>query len=339
MKKNIILFCLLFIVSVNFAGDASRKGTTGADQLLIPVGARGIALGGSFVANVTGIESIYYNPAGLDVNQSNEAMFNYMSHFAGINLSYFAANAQLGSLGSIGLSFKTLDFGDIPVTTVASPDGTGSNYSPSFLIGTITYSKVITDRVAVGFNAKIINESILDVSATGYALDFGVQYSFNNNLKLGATVMNIGGNMEYSGLQLQTKTKVPGSSLQGVDGAYQIIPEAFQLPSYFELSLAYTYAVNDQNSLSLGTRFRNNNVLEDQMAYGLEYNFMSILFLRGGYDMLFENASENIYGLTLGAGVAYDVSSSLEINVDYAYREVKDFPDPNHVITVKMSIQ
>lgn len=36
MKKIIILLMLIAFISPNFAGDKARKGTTGAEQLLIP---------------------------------------------------------------------------------------------------------------------------------------------------------------------------------------------------------------------------------------------------------------------------------------------------------------
>lgn len=329
---------IVAFTSLSFAGDVARKGTTGADQLLIPVGARGIATGGAFVANISGIESMYYNPAGVAVGEKSEAMFNYMSYIADINVSYFAAVASLGDFGSLGLSFKTMDFGDIPVTTVDNPDGTGANYSPSFLVGGLTYSKIITDRVAIGVNLKVISESILDANATGFAMDFGVQYSFGNNLKLGATVMNIGSNMEYTGESLQQRTSIPGSSLQGGSGNFEVDTEPFQIPSYFELSVAYQYDFNDQNNLNFATRFRNNNVLEDVMSFGAEYGFMNTFFVRGGYDLAFENRDDQIFGFTAGAGVNYEFSNDLGVTVDYAFRDVKEFPTSNHIFTVKLSL-
>jgi hypothetical protein len=145
--------------------------------------------------------------------------------------------------------------------------------------------------------------------------------------------------MEYSGLGLQHATSIPNSGLQGGDGVFEVVPEPFQIPSYFELSIAYNYAFNDQNDLVLGTRFRNNNVLEDQISYGLEYGFMDILFLRGGYDMYTENLDENIYGLTLGAGIHYEISNDFDFGFDYAYRDVKEFADPNHVFTIILGLK
>jgi len=100
--KKIILILILIATSI-YAGDVARKGTTGAEQVLIPVGARGIATGGAFLANITGLESIFYNPAGLDIYPQTEAMFSYVNYLADINISYFSLGTFLGDIGSIGL--------------------------------------------------------------------------------------------------------------------------------------------------------------------------------------------------------------------------------------------
>ncbi len=93
-----------------YGGDVSRKGTTGAELLLIPVGATGIATGGSFAASITGLESIYYNPAGLSKSSGTEVMFNFMTHIADVNLAYFAISTPLEGIGTLGMFFKTFRF-------------------------------------------------------------------------------------------------------------------------------------------------------------------------------------------------------------------------------------
>lgn len=336
MKKLLIIFTVLVFFSSLYAGDVARKGTTGADQLLIPVGARGIATGGAMLASLTGLESVYYNPAGLARGEGAEAMFSYMSYLADINISYFAVASNLGDFGSIGLSFKTFDFGDIPVTTVEFPDGTGETYSPTFLTMGLTYSKIITDRISVGANFKLITEEIINTSATGFALDFGVQYRFSESLYLGASVKNIGTNMTYSGPDLQSRTEIPGANITDPGGIYEVVAEEFQIPSYFELSLAYNYNFNEQNNIMLASTFVNNNSFEDQLNFGLEYGFMNTFFVRGGYNMLTENTEGSVFGFTAGAGVQYDFGAEVGIVVDYAFRQVDEFPDPNHIFTVKL---
>lgn len=336
MKKIILVFILLFLTLPLLAGDDSRKGTTGADQLLIPVGARGIATGGSFIASLTGLESIYYNPAGLDITQRTEAMFSYMNYIADINVSYIAVGTSLGDFGSLGLSFKTFDFGDIPVTTNEFPDGTGKTYSPVFLTAGLTYSKVLTDRIAVGTNLKFITETIENTSATGFAIDIGVQYKFNPNFSLGAALKNVGTNMTYAGQDLKRRTNVPGADPGSPGATFEVVTESFQIPSYFELSFAYTYDLNEQNALMLGSAFTANNSLEDKFHFGLEYGFMKSFFLRGGYNFLTENNEESIFGFTAGAGVNYEFGTGMGLSFDYAFRDTKEFPTSNHIFTVKM---
>lgn len=340
MKNLITIILMVLFTAAIYAGDVARKGTTGAEQLLIPVGARGIATGGAFVSSLTGLESIYYNPAGLDLSRGSEAMFSYMNYIADINISYFGASTNLGDLGSIALTFKTLDFGEIPKTTAEFPDGTGSTYSPTFITVGLTYSKIITDRISVGTNFKLINESIENTSATGLAIDFGVQYRFNQQLSIGATLKNIGPNMQYSGSELQQRTDITGTFPGSPQGTFEIPTEAFSIPSYFELSLAYNYMIDEQNNLLLGSSFTANNALEDAMKFGLEYGFMDMFFVRGGYNLTLggeENSS--IFGFTAGAGVDYKIGSGVGMTFDYAYRDVKDFPTSNHIFTVKLAFQ
>lgn len=337
MKRfKIIIAVLIFSVSL-FAGDVARKGTTGADHLLIPVGARGIATGGAMLATLTGVESIYYNPAGLDKSSGGgEAMFSYMSYLADINISYFGASTKLGDFGSIALTLRSLDVGDIPVTTIDFPDGTGETYSPTYLTLGLTYSKLLTDRISIGANFKLITEEIVNTSASGFAIDFGVQYRFSESLFLGASVKNIGTNMVYEGPDLQTDTDIPDDAIGARPGRYEVVAEEFQIPSYFELSIAYKYDFNEQNNLMIASTFVNNNSFEDNMKFGLEYGFMNTFFLRGGYSLLLQNSEDNIFGFAAGAGVNYDFGNELGITVDYAFRDVQEFPEPNHIFTVKL---
>jgi hypothetical protein len=273
--KKIVTIILLAVFSVAlYAGDVSRKGTTGADQLLIPVGARGIATGGAFISNLTGLESIYYNPAGLDRSSGAEAIFGYMNYVADVNVSYFGIGTKIGDLGSIGLTFKTLDFGDIPITTAEFPDGDGRTYSPGFMTLGLTYSRVITDRISVGTNFKLISESIENTSATGFAIDFGVQYHFDSQISIGATLKNIGANMSYSGPELQQSTSINGTSSGSPNGTFEIPTETFSIPSYFELGASYNSIFDEQNNLLVGASFTANNALQDALNFGLEYKFM-----------------------------------------------------------------
>jgi hypothetical protein len=156
---------------------------------------------------------------------------------------------------------------------------------------------------------------------------------------IGAAVMNIGPNMQYSGPELSAFTGIPGSNPGTPGGQYQIVTESFQIPSYFLLSLAYNLNFNEQNNLVLASTFTANNSLEDNMNFGLEYGFLNNFFVRGGYNLLLENSDQNIFGLTFGAGIDYQLGSDIGFAFDYAFRDVKDFPTANHVFTIKLNFQ
>lgn len=338
MKIFITTVLLIALAMPSFAGDPSRKGTSGADYLLIPVGARGIATGQAFISSVSGAEAIFYNPAGLDVTGRTEAMFSQMQYIADINVAYFAVSSQLAGIGTIGLSYKSVDWGDISQTTVDDPDGlSGTTWSPGQSVIGLSYSKVITDRVSMGVNIKLINETMMNATASGAALDFGVQYRFAEGITIGAAAMNIGSNMQYSGSDLQVKTDVPGSQSGSTLGSYEAVTEPFQIPSYFELSLGYNYKLDPNNSLNVGGAFINNNTFEDAYKFGLEYGFMNTFFVRGGYQLLSENNDNALYTYTAGAGVNYSFDGGVGIAFDYAYRAVSEEAlGQNHIFTVKL---
>ncbi|HQG46745.1 MAG TPA: hypothetical protein PLG50_13885, partial [bacterium] len=142
-KTVLVTLAILVVLAAQaFAGASNRAGTNAASELLIPVGARYIGMGGATAASVQGIDAIYWNPAGLDrASYRATAQFSQMSYLAGIDVTYAAVAAKFGGLGSIGLSFKTLAMGDIAITTEDAPDGTGALFSPQFLNLGLTYSR------------------------------------------------------------------------------------------------------------------------------------------------------------------------------------------------------
>jgi hypothetical protein len=150
MKTKIILTFLaaaLLLSSQALAGGSERLGTAGAQELRIPVGSRSVSLGGAVIADVSGAEAIYWNPAGMSANPKTEVVFSHMEYIADIKLNYFAAMTHLGSFGTLGLSAKVLSIGDMVHRTEESPEGTGEIFSPTFSVIGLTYSRQLTDRV------------------------------------------------------------------------------------------------------------------------------------------------------------------------------------------------
>ena len=175
--KNILKILLAFILLLAvdaFASGGKRTGTAGASELLIPVGPRGIAMGESNIIAATGVEALYWNPAGVSSMTNNaDVLFSHMSYIADIGVEYGAVAANFEGFGAIAFSIKSLSIGDIPVTTTINPDGAGATFSPSMIVAGLSYSRMLTEAISVGITGNFISERMEDVSASGFAIDFG----------------------------------------------------------------------------------------------------------------------------------------------------------------------
>jgi hypothetical protein len=343
IRFNRLLFALfIFVVSADIysQGGQDRAGTSAAPELRIPVGAQYLAMNGSAVAIAKGLEAIYWNPAGVYLSETNaSALFSYRSYIADMSMSYAAVSGNFGEFGTLGISFRDLNVGDINVTTLDQPDGTGEIISPTYFVLGLTYSKLLSDRVSIGANFNLINESWANVSATGFSVDAGVQYRdlFTSGLSIGVVVKNLGGAMEYGGSGLIIQADDPNSE-RGTT-FYEVTAAAFELPSEIALGVSYTRALNEENFLSISGAFVNNNFAFDDYKVGLEYSYKNIAFLRGGY--LFSPQADqqrmNIWeDFTLGAGLNLREFSSLDISVDYAYIPVEFF-EANNTFSIRVN--
>ncbi|MFQ6113862.1 MAG: PorV/PorQ family protein [bacterium] len=337
---------LLLLTSVNGIAQEKRVGTNAASELLIPVGARYIAMGGASLALVKGVEAIYWNPAGLTLSDyTADAMFSHMSYIADMKLNYVAVAAKFGGLGSLGFSIKSLDIGDIVVTTEEFPDGTGALFSPQFIVGGLTYSRALSDRVSVGATLNVISEDIERVSARSFAFDIGVQYrnlANINGLNVAVVVKNIGPSMKYSGTGLLRR-----ADAQNVDrspGPLAVEAQRDELPSVLEIGASYTFTMGENSKINVMGLFQDNNFTDDVARLGAEYDFNDLFFVRAGYSLApdaadedlttFEGQNSYIYGLTLGAGIHYDFPK-IAVTIDYAYRDV-DFFESNNVFQIRL---
>jgi hypothetical protein len=338
IMKLVAALCLVALVvpGLVLAGNPSKRGTAGAYELLIPVGARGTALAGTAVASVTGIEAIHWNPAGLSRGWGGsavEAMFSHMEYFAETKMDYGAVAWNAGDFGSVGLFIRAFSFGDIEETTEQFPEGTGRLFSPSYITFGVSYSKLLTDRISVGFSAKFINESILRTSASGFALDAGVIYYVGGSgplagLHFGVTLKNIGPVMQFTGEDLERSALPPGVAAGSNAQPLAIPAQSFELPSSFELGVGYDATLAADNRLTLMAQFQNMNFSNDEYRLGAEYAFNEMFFLRGGYGFYDGDVNNFVWGGTFGAGFAYAVGG-IGFVIDYAYQTTETFKGTN----------
>jgi hypothetical protein len=332
-----LLVALMFCSHLGLAGRGDKAGTSAAPWLLIPVGGRDLAMGGSTVASSYGIEAVYYNPAGVAWSRKqSEAIFSHMNYIADIGVDYVGISSTFEGFGTLAITLKSLSIGDIAITTESAPDGTGETFTPRYSSLGITYASAFTDRISVGITTNIVTEQIDRVSANGIGFDFGVQYkNFANvgGLDLGVAVKNIGPQMQYDGSGLIRRGQL--DELLRPSSFYKLEAARAELPSVIELGFAYKMPLNDQSHINLASIFQNQNLSDDEYKLGAEFVWDNSFFVRGGYNLSQESYVDSyIFGATLGAGINQNFDG-LDFTFDYAYREAKYF-DANHVFSVKL---
>lgn len=345
-KLLTVLMALLLVVGLSFqafAGNPDKRGTAGAMELLIPMGAKGTALAGSNIASISGVDAMYWNPAGMATMKSNiETSFSYMKWIADVNVSYGALAFKTG-LGTIGFGFQSLGFGDIAVTTEEYPNGNGAFYSPQYMTVIASYSRAMTDRTFIGINAKFISEKIVETSASTVALDMGVQYISEFGIKVGVALKNFGSPIHFDGSDLDRQVVLPDTPPNTPARYLRLIADEAELPSLFEIGLGYDFSPMEKTTLSFNGAFRHANFSTDQILVGIEANYNDILFLRGGYeygltvdeDPLGE--TDYMFGPAFGFGLVQPLSGTMSIAFDFAYRMwAADYFDNNMYFTAKL---
>lgn len=333
----LVVLLVLAAAGYSYADGGNRNGTAGATQLLIPVGTRGIAMGGATLTNATGLESIFWNPAGLCRSENaTNVMFSQMNYIADIGVSYGAVSTNIEGFGAIAFNIKSLSMDDIQTTTVENPDGTGSTFKPEIMTIGVTYSRALSDRISVGLTANYISESLDLVKAVGFGFNVGISYQNLGNLdglSFAVVLKNLGPQMQYDGSGLYVPAD--GVGMLRPTQYYKLTSAKFELPSTLELGVGYNYNINSENQLLFSGAFNNANFYGDEYKGGLEYSYNKTFFVRGGYSYTSDVTNDaNVFGMTAGAGVNYQ-TSGFDVKVDYAFRQAKFF-NGNHIFSISL---
>jgi hypothetical protein len=324
------------------AGGLDRIGTSGAQELRIPVGAASVAIGGSAVALGNGIGNLYYNPASLAAVDNAEAIAAYSTWIGDTKVNYGAVSTKLGSAGNIALSGKVLNIGDITVTTEDAPEGTGEIISPTYSVFGLSYGRRMTDRVLVGLTANYISENIAQTRANGFAADFGVQYDTGwRGLRFGFAMKNVGPSMHFSGPNFEQRFTLPGDDPSAQPHVVALEATDFEMPSYLQLGVSYDLGVSEKQHASIFGTFQGNNFSTDEYRLGAEYMIGEHVALRGGYVgqlALSQDSRQQdyLYSYNYGAGLNFKLGDR-PLQFDWAGTHVGEFFDDNQQVSLRVA--
>lgn len=335
MKRISILFLALISACGSlFAGNPDRIGEAGSTHLLINPWARSSGWAGANTAGVSGLEAMRFNVAGLVNSPNNELIFSRTAWFSGadININSFGFKAKLGESTAIGATIMSFDMGEFVRTTEEFPDGTQGSFSPSYTNIGVSFAYAFSDVTSGGITMRLVSEAIPDMTATGMAIDAGIQYRTggvnDDRFKLGFALRNIGPSMRYSGNGVDNRAIEEGV-LNATARTMKARVAPYELPSILNMGVAYDVLLIGANSrMTLAGNFVANSFGRDNIQAGLEYSWKDMVQLRAGYSyeegIFSEDESSNLAsgpsaGFTFQ--VPYGKAKDKNLGIDYSYRD------------------
>jgi hypothetical protein len=313
---------LLWGAAPAWAGDVIRlfgdenAGTSSAQFLRIPVGARAVALGQAYSALATDGSAIFWNPAGLMRTPGRKNFFvSHVAWTADINMDY-AAYHRRGQNFAQGIMFGALRSGDILRTDELHQEGTGQFFNANqFFVGG-SLARAMTDRFSIGASVKFFQENLDQYQTRALLADLGILYYVGvGDMRVGFTVRNFGGDVHPGGR--------PPATPQGYVPAAEF--QSFPAPTVGAFGAAKTWEIAPRVALLTTADFNHPSDYSESFRFGSELGLRKQLFLRVGFE-----TNRPAGGLAAGFGVQVE-RRQMQIRVDYAYGDMGGFGAVHHV--------
>ena len=297
----------------------SSAGVEGGAFLLVPVGARAVALGQAATADGNSSEAVFWNPAGLATLARGEfALYHYDAFFGSGDAIAFAVPSA--RLGTFAVTAYLVNYGDLAVTQAnLGPEPVGQ-ISPRNLELMASYATDL-GGLAAGITYKLVQfrvdctgdcSSVPTATGTTQAVDLGVQYAFG-----GMRPVVIGVSLRNLGFNLQVNNKAQADPLPtrlSVGVSAQVVRPAAGAQGLDARVLADVQGAVLSGPFSAVT------------LVGLESGVGEALRLRFGYAFLDSNAR----GPSVGVGVKF---GSIAFDLARTFNAAQDVGDtePVHV--------
>ena len=295
------LACFLFAagIATTSARLPAQSSSDGALFLLLPVGAQTVGMAQAAVAERSGSEAVWSNPAGIARLEKREAAIHHSETVAarGDAITLLIPRRHLGAFA---LSVNLLDFGNQQIT---DPGGTPIGLVlPRNILFAGTFGAEVGKRLSVGMTYKRLQyrvdcsgqcANVTTFTATSSAVDFGFQYDVASRtpVRLGAAVRNIG-------------TRLQVNDSEQADP----LPTRVELGASWKLAFIAKY-VSDIDVRIAGDVVAHTNADDPSARLGADVTYQNTVHLRGGYIANDTDGANAAVGFGLGTGrLLFDIA-------------------------------
>lgn len=355
--KFYLLVCILCSTFISFSQSTVAPKYSN-EFLAIGIGADALGLSNAVVAQTSGVNSGYWNPAGLArTNKWLDVGLMHSEYFAGIaKYDYLGLAHQIDDKSAVGLSIIRFAVDDIPNTTQLIDNAGRIDYDRittftaadyAFLLSYARKTKI--PGLAVGGNFKIIYRKVGDFAKSwGFGLDAGVTYEKNKRLKFGAVLRDVTSTFNAWIFTLDDQTKevftLTGNEIPK-NGLELTLPRLI-LGTYYKQPLGKKgLYVAGELDLDMTTDGRRNTLIRTKAVsfdphFGIAFGFKDIVTLRGGLSNMqfiknFDDSKKFTVQPNIGIGLHIKA-----VYLDYAFTDIGDASTAlySHVISLRLAL-
>lgn len=326
-SKTIITMVAVFVFSINSFCQVGldKLAQSTMNFQLVSISPKASGLGDAYMAVGTGAESIFYNPAGIvETDKTFDVVIDYTQWIADINYLAGAAAWNLGNYGSVGISLLSVNYGTFYGTSLDPSVGSqlgyidnGSFSNVSAYSFGVSYGKAIRTQFSVGGNIRIAGQNLgsnqfadgatTKNNATKLVFDLGVKYNTEfNNFRFGMAIRNFSSNIVREEI-------------------YEQLPLAFTVGGAIDLLNFINPAHSKDDALTFAVDFLHTNNFSERFNFGLEYKFLGMLALRGGYQ-----TNRDIMSWSGGIGFNSTIAGN-DVEVNYSFSKMDIFKNVNRL--------
>ena len=301
---TISLVVISFQTMIMAEGDNDKVGSSAFKFLNIQTDAHGAALGG-LAAQASGANALFWNPAGIAGSEGmgvSAGMTQWLVETQVMNAGFVMP--MMG--GTIGLSVVSVNYGEIMKsgwagTTEFVFEPNQGSFTPTDMSLQASYGRSLSDKFSLGGTAKMISQSIDDVSISGLAFDIGTQFNTGyRGISMGAVISNFGPDVDSQAPDDASYEEFPGMSLP-MTFSFGVVGEAIP-------------------GLNAGLNVLKQADMAQEFIFNGEYSVAGLASLRFSYNI--SNPQQPMsFGAGLGmAGITANVAFSTTLHFDPVLR-------------------
>lgn len=281
IKRSLVIQLILFSLLYS-------QGTNSFNFLQMSIGTRAQGMGNAFTAIPADINSIYFNPANIAQAIRPSVMFFHGQMYEQMAVENLTAIYPLFHDFTLSFALSYLHLPEIEKYDIDLASGepvAAGKFQVYDFVPQIGIGYTVNPDFSVGMQVKYLQERIDDITASGFAFDFGALYQIPIDfLTIGASIQNLGPKISFE----KAKEQLPLTYRLGM---------AYQLSAYM-----VTFAFDGVKTVGEEWRF----------YPGLEVELMNSLSLRAGYQF------QNDIGPGYNVGLGFKFLDNYAINYVYS---------------------